>query len=376
MIYLDNAATTLIKPKSVYRAMVHAMQTCANPGRGGHKAAMNAANIVYACREAAAELFQVDDPTRIIFTQNATHALNIAIQNVMKKGGHAVVTGYEHNSVIRPLEHLRDQGVNYTIAHVSPFSPNAQIKALEHAIQKDTVCMICNHVSNVFGCIQDLDAINALCKKHKIKLILDLSQSAGLLPISAKDISEAAYLCMPGHKGLYGPQGTGILICCKGDEHYSIMQGGTGSDSRNFHQPQILPDALESGTLNVPGIAGLYEGLRFVIKEKPKVIHVWEQALKERFVQNVCNIHGLHVFYGKKNQSGVISIVCDHYAPEELGEQLSNRGFCLRAGLHCAPVAHQSAGTLPNGTLRISFSAFSRIEDVDSLCFAILKTIS
>lgn len=376
MIYLDNGATTLTKPKAVERAVLNAMQTCANPGRGGHRAAMNAARVVYECREAVAELFDLDDPTRVVFTQNATHALNIAIKNVLKDGGHAVVSGYEHNSVMRPLVALEEQGCRYTVAYAPLFSAKAQIAALERAINQDTVCIICNHVSNVFGCIQDITAVNALCRKHGLKLILDLSQSAGVLPISAKELSEAVYLCMPGHKALYGPQGTGVLICCKGDLHYSIMQGGTGSESLNLHQPEILPEALESGTLNVPGIAGLREGVRFVIKKTPLAIGAWESALKEMFVQKASNIRGLHVFHGGKSQSGVVSVTCDHHAPEELGERLSEKGFCLRAGLHCAPIAHRSAGTLPQGTLRISFSAFNRQQEVDALCFAILKTIS
>ncbi len=376
MIYLDNGATTLIKPKAVEQAVINAMQTCANPGRGGHRAAMKAAEVVYACRESVAELFDLDDPARVVFTQNATHALNIAIRNVLREGGHVVVSGYEHNSVMRPLVALKEKAVKFTIAYAPLFSAKAQIAALERSIQKDTVCIICNHVSNVFGCIQDIAAVNALCKKYNLKLILDLSQSAGILPISTKELSEAVYLCMPGHKGLYGPQGTGILICCKGDLHYSIMQGGTGSDSLNLHQPETLPEALESGTLNVPGIAGLHEGIRFILQKTPSAIGSWEHALKERFVQKARNIRGLHVFYGSKLQSGVISITCDQCTPEELGERLAAKGFCLRAGLHCAPVAHQSAGTLPQGTLRISLSAFNQKQEIDALCFAILKTIS
>lgn len=376
MIYFDNAATTLVKPPAVTKAVIHAMQTCANPGRGGHKAAMDAARIVYQCRERIAELFEVADPTRIVFTQNATHALNIAIQNMMRGGGHAVVSGYEHNSVIRPLTRLQECGCRYTIAYSPLYSPNEQIIAIENSIQSDTVCVILNHVSNVFGCIQNIDAVNRLCRKYRLKLILDLSQSAGILPVSSKQISEACYLCMPGHKGLYGPQGTGILICCKGDTHYSIMQGGTGSESLNFHQPEALPEALESGTLNVPGIAGLAEGVRFVMRQTTTVIASWEHELMVRFVEKTKNISGLQVFYGGNLQTGVVSIKSDRILPEDLGEKLASKGFCLRAGLHCAPVAHQSAETLPDGTLRASFSAFNRKSEVDALCYAILKTIS
>lgn len=376
MIYLDNGATTLVKPKTVERAMASALQNCANPGRGGHQAAMKAAQVVYRCREAAAELFQLDDPTRVVFTQNATHALNIAIKSTMQSGGHAVVSGYEHNSVIRPLSALEDRGVTYTVAYSPLFSAAAQIAAMEQAIRSDTVCIICNHVSNVFGCIQDLKSVNALCKKHKLSLILDLSQSAGMIPVSVRDLSEASYLCMPGHKGLYGPQGTGILICCKAENHYTLMEGGTGTESLSLHQPAELPEALESGTLNVPGIAGLREGIRFVQSKTPAAIGAWECELKRYFVRKAGNIAGLRVYHDDKEQSGVVSITSQRLSPEELGERLSQRGFALRAGLHCAPVAHQSAGTLPRGTLRISFSAFNRKPEIDMLCMAILKTIS
>lgn len=376
MIYLDNGATTLMKPKAVERAMISALQSCANPGRGGHRAAMKAAHVVYDCREAVAELFELDDPTRVVFTQNATHALNIAIKSIMQNGGHVVVSGYEHNSVIRPLSALKSRGVSYTVAYSPLFSADSQIAAMERAIQADTVCIICNHVSNVFGCVQNIKSVNALCKKYQLKLILDLSQSAGMVPISVRDLTEASYLCMPGHKGLYGPQGTGILICCKAKNHYSIMEGGTGTESLNFYQPIELPEALESGTLNVPGIAGLREGIRFVQNKTPTVIGSWERELKTHFVEKAGNVSGLHVYHDEKQQGGVISVTCKGVSPEELGERLAQKGFALRAGLHCAPVAHQSGGTLPQGTLRISFSAFNSKQEIDMLCAAILKTIS
>ena len=376
MIYLDNAATTLIKPKAVECAVLRAMQSCGNPGRSGHRAAMHAANIVFGCRETVAELFELEDPTQVVFTQNATHALNIAIQSLMRNGGHAVVSGYEHNSVIRPLSALEDRGVTYTIAHAPLFSPKAQIAAMERSIRPETVCIICNHVSNVFGCVQDICAVNALCKKYGLDLVLDLSQSAGIIPVSVKDLSEATYLCMPGHKGLYGPQGTGILICCKAGKHYSVIQGGTGSESKNLHQPEALPEGLESGTLNVPGIAGLREGIRFVMRKSCLAIGAWEKELKEYFLQKACNIPNIHVYYSHCSQCGVVSLTSKCCAPETLGARLAEKGIALRSGLHCAPIAHESAGTLPQGTLRISFSAFNTKAEIEKLCLWILKTNS
>lgn len=374
MIYLDNAATTLVKPKSVTRAMVHAMETCANPGRGGHRAAMQAAGVVYECRERAAAFFEISDSERVVFTQNATHALNIAIKSLLHDGGHAVISGYEHNSVVRPLTEMEPQGVTYTVANAPLFQPQETLRAMEAAIRPDTVCIICNHISNVFGFVQDLQGVNALCRKYNLMFIADLSQSAGMIPVSASKLDRAAYLCMPGHKGLYGPQGTGILICCKDNKHYSATQGGTGSESRNLHQPSALPEALESGTLNVPGIAGLSEGIRFVQKLTPEAIGLREQCLKEQLLLRLRDIPQLQCYAGGAAQSGVISLTSSKMPPEELGERLAERGFCMRAGLHCAPLAHQNGGTLSTGTLRVSFSAFNTKGDLCALAAA-LKTI-
>lgn len=374
MIYLDNAATTLVKPKSVTRAMLRTMGTCANPGRGGHRAAMEAARVVYACRESVAELFDLLEPERVVFTQNATHALNIAIKSLLHDGGHAIISGYEHNSVVRPLTELEPIGVSYTVADAPLFQPEETIRAMERAIRPDTVCIICNHVSNVFGFIQDLQAVNALCRKHGLWLIADLSQSAGVLPVSVTALDRAAYLCMPGHKGLYGPQGTGILICCKDNRHYSVTQGGTGSESLSLRQPEALPEALESGTLNVPGIAGLREGICFVRQQGLAAIAQRETCLKEQLILKIRDVPHLRCYAGGEAQSGVLSLVSSSMPPEELGDRLAARGFCMRAGLHCAPLAHRNGGTLPQGTLRVSFSAFNTKSDICALASA-LRTV-
>lgn len=223
MIYLDNAATTLQKSASVWRAMAQAVESCGNPGRSGHRAAMRAAGIVYDCRCAVAELFGLAQPERVVFTLNATHALNIAIKSCLKDGGHAVISGYEHNSVVRPLEGM--EGVTYTVARSPVFEPEAVCGAVAEAITAETRCVILNHVSNVFGFVQPVEQVDALCRERGIPLVIDASQSAGTLPIKASALPGTAFVCMPGHKGLYGPQGTGLLICCKDIPLYSVLGG-------------------------------------------------------------------------------------------------------------------------------------------------------
>ena len=366
MIYLDAAATTLQKPASVRQAMVRAMTECGNPGRSGHRAAMRAARVVYDCRETAARFFGLEDPERVVFTANATHALNIAIQSLLRRGGHAVITGYEHNSVIRPLEHLAEQGVTYTVARWPLFDRTAACVAVAEALRPDTRCVIVNHVSNVFGGIAPLEEIDALCVQKDIPLIVDASQSAGVLPLDMSRLRAAAFVCMPGHKGLYGPQGTGILLCCKDAELYSLTVGGTGSASQEKRQPDWLPDALESGTLNVPGIAGLAEGLRFVTAHRAE-IRGREEALCRQLAARLSSLPGITCWHHDRQQSGVLSFCSAKADPETVGSILAREGICVRCGLHCAPLAHESAGTLPRGTVRVSFSAFSTAADVRAL---------
>lgn len=359
MIYFDNGATTLQKPQGVGRAAEIAVATCANPGRGGHKPAQRAAQAVFGCRQLVARLLGVREPWRVVFTLNCTHALNIAIKSVLRRGGHAVISGYEHNSVVRPLEALADRGVCYTVARGPLFDPEASLRAIEAAITPETRCVVLSHVSNVFGFVLPLEQVDALCKARGIALIVDAAQSAGVLPLDVDTLEAAAFVCMPGHKGLYGPQGTGVLICCKDDDLYSLMEGGTGSNSLEPTQPRFLPDIFESGTLNVPGIAGLAEGVRFVLGKGEKNILAHEKRLTAQLAEGLAGIEGVKAFYHPRHQAGVLSFVCEGISPEEVAQGLGQRDICVRSGLHCAPLAHGSAGTLPEGTVRVSFSAFN-----------------
>ena len=358
MIYLDSGATTLQKPDQVAKAVQKAMECCANPGRGGHHPAREAERIVYGCREEAAELFGLDRPERVVFTQNATHSLNLAVKSILHEGGHAVITGYEHNSVVRPLEAMKEQGVCYTAVSSRLFDPADMARQMEQAIRPDTRCMIVCHMSNVFGSIAPLEELDRICLRHNLPMIVDASQSAGVLPLSAERYASAAFFCMPGHKGLYGPQGTGLLICCKDNKLYTLLEGGTGSQSLEEKQPDFLPDMMESGTLNVPGIAGLWEGLKFIRRQGQGELLRWEQELVGELVQRLEGERAIRLFSGGDRQGGVLSAVLS-MPSEEAAEKLASQGICVRAGLHCAPLAHRTAGTLPDGTVRLSVSAFN-----------------
>ena len=374
MIYLDSAATTMQKPLQVCRAVEAAMIGCGNPGRSGHRPAMQAARIVYDCRELLAGFFGMTEPERVVFTMNATHALNLAIRSQLHGGGHAVISGYEHNSVARPLEAM--ENVRYTAVHTPVFDREALYLGIVDAVEEDTRCVIVTHVSNVFGFVLPIEELDAFCSRRGIRLIIDASQSAGVLPIDVSRLKSTAFICMPGHKSLYGPQGTGVLLCCKDQPLYSLMQGGTGSDSRSLHQPEMLPDLLESGTLNVCGIAGLMEGVRHLRRVGLQTVAEKEAALAARLADNLRQIPGVRVWYDETAHCGPVSFETEGMPSEEVCRILGERGFCLRGGLHCAPLAHQSAGTLEEGTVRASFSMYNTMREVDLLSMEVRRILS
>ena len=368
MIYLDSAATTLQKPSSVARATAWAIQHLASPGRGGHRPAMAAAETAFACREAAAELFHVPEPERVVFTFNATHGLNIAIKTLAKPGSRVVISGYEHNAVTRPLHAVPD--LKLRVARSPLFDGEAALEAFEKELDQGADLAICTHVSNVFGFILPVEKIAELCRDRGIPLIIDASQSAGCLPLDFEKLG-AAFVAMPGHKGLYGPQGTGLLLC--GMDPEPLLQGGTGSESRLQSMPAFLPDRLEAGTHNVAGLAGLLEGLRFVRRRGVENIAAQESLLIRRMGEGLKEVPGARVFLAQNplEQSGVLSFQLENWDCEDLGDALGDRGFALRAGLHCAPLAHESAGTLERGTVRASVSAFNTRRDVEQVLHAV-----
>ena len=361
MIYLDSAATTLQKPESVAVASAWAINHLASPGRGGHWPAMAAAEKAFACREEAARLFPVGNSERVVFTSNATHGLNIAIKTLARSGSRVVVSGYEHNAVTRPLHAL---GVDLRVARSPLFEPEAALDAFRREIERGADLVVCTHVSNAFGFILPIEDIAALCRERGVPLIVDASQSAGCLPLDFEALG-AAFMAMPGHKGLYGPQGTGLLLC--GIDPAPLLEGGTGSESRRQTMPDFLPDRLEAGTHNIAGIAGLLEGLRFLERRGVEHIAAQEARLIRQIGEGARRIPGVEVFLSHDSaaQAGVMSFRISGRDCEEVGEDLGGRGFALRAGLHCAPLAHESAGTLDTGTVRASVSVFNTSREAE-----------
>ena len=368
MIYLDSAATTLQKPASVARACAWAVDHLASPGRGGHRPAMAAADLAFACREEAAQLFHVPQPEQVVFTFNATHGLNIAIRTLAKPGSRVVISGYEHNAVTRPLYALPDLEVR--VAESPLFDRSAALAAFRRELERGADLVVCTHVSNVFGFILPVEEIAGLCREKKVPLIVDASQAAGCLPLDFQALG-AAFVAMPGHKGLYGPQGTGLLLC--GMDPEPLMAGGTGSESRIQSMPDFLPDRLEAGTHNMAGIAGLLEGLRFVRRRGVENIAAQESLLMRSLGERLARIPGARVFRARDPmaQAGVLSFQMEGWDCEALGEALGERGFALRAGLHCAPLAHRSAGTLDTGTVRASLSVFNTRRETAQLLGAL-----
>lgn len=374
MIYLDSAATTFQKPPAVEAAMVEALRTMSSPGRGGYAAAMAAADAAFDCRVELAELYGLEDPERVVFTLNATHALNIAIKTLVPPGGRAVISGYEHNAVTRPLAAL---GAEVLTAEAPLFCPEASLDAFAGLVDGSVDAVICNHVSNVFGFIQPIEAVAAICRARGVPLIVDDSQAAGVLPLDLQELG-AAFAAMPGHKGLYGPQGTGVLLCGEGVTPRTLLEGGTGSLSIQQEMPEFLPDRLEAGTHNMPGIAGLLAGVRYVRRRGLEAICRRERQLAQMAAAELRGLPGVTV-YARPDlhaQTGVLSFTAEGREVEALGQALGERDIAVRTGLHCAPLAHRSAGTLASGTVRLSFSDFNTPEEVESLVSAVGEILS
>ena len=354
MIYLDNGATSYPKPKTVIRAVQQAMTRCANPGRGGHQASMEAARIAYRCRERAAGMFDCE-PEQVVFTTSATHGLNMAIRSLVKPGDRVVMSGFEHNAVVRPLYGI---GANVQIAGRRLFEPEDTLEQFERVLRKGVRAAVFTHVSNVFGYILPIEELAKLCKQYNTPFILDAAQSAGILPVDFKALG-ADFIAMPGHKGLLGPQGTGLLLC--GRQPEPLLMGGTGSMSQSRFMPDFLPDGAEAGTANVAGIAGLGAGITYINRTGTERILQREQMQMQRCVSGLRE-QGYRVFSGPA-QAGVVSFV-PKIDCQEFADQLWKKGIAVRAGLHCAPVAHESAGTLDTGTVRVSFGFMSSPRDV------------
>ena len=373
MIYLDSAATSLQKPAAVAYAAAEAIRTMASPGRGAYESAMLAADTVLDCRLALADLFCVRDPARVVLTSSATHGLNIAIRSLVRPGDRVVISGYEHNAVWRPLHAL---GAQIDVAASPLFRPEEAVEAFRQRLP-GAKAAVCTQVSNVFGCILPVERIAALCREEGVPLIIDASQGAGCLGLDFDGLG-CAFAAMPGHKGLLGPQGTGVLLCGEILPE-PVLMGGTGSMSAEADMPPFLPDRLEAGTHNVPGTAGLLAGVRWLARRTVPAVLDHERELLAAFSGRLegCGSIDLYLAPDPACQTGVLSAVFRDLDCETAAARLGERGVAVRAGLHCAPLAHRTAGTFHTGTVRFSFSPFNTLAQVleaADIALAVAKT--
>ena len=368
-IYLDNASTTFPKAPNVASAMADYLTNCGiNINRGSYSLAYDVEDRIYTTRQRLHTLFNGHDPSHVIFTQNVTMSLNMVIKGLLKAGDHVLVSSMEHNAVMRPLTQLLDKGITFdTIPCDSTGS--IQMNSIEPLIRPNTVAMIINHASNVCGTIQPLKSIGLICKAHNLQFIVDAAQTAGVIPIDVKAYHIDA-LCFTGHKGLLGPQGIGGIILTKemAQTLTPLIAGGTGSFSHLETMPTHMPDAFESGTLNLPGIIGLNEGLSYIESQGMENIHNHELALTQAFLEGLQSIDGINIV-GKQNiqdRTAVVSITIDGMDAASIAYELeSTYHIMTRVGLHCAPRAHQTLGTYPEGTVRFSFGYANTLKDVE-----------
>ena len=376
MIYFDNAATTLYKPPKVIAAVIEAMTTMGNCGRGAHLGSRLAARTVYEARRKVARFFSCHREDHVIFTSNATHSLNLAINGLLSPGDHVITTVAEHNSVLRPLYRLeKEQGLQ--VDHI-PADSNGilQLSKLEEFRRSNTKAVICTHMSNVTGNITDLQTIRAFTQKHGILLVVDASQSAGYLPIDMGEMG-IDILCVTGHKGLLGPQGTGCLLLGEGVRLRPLTVGGSGVQSYLQEQPPQLPEALEAGTLNAHGIAGLSAAIDYLEEVGLASIKEKEDALTRRFYEGIRNIEEIRIYGNPEGPHGpIVAVNLSNMDASTLADCLAeDYGIATRSGAHCAPLMHKALGTEAQGLLRFSFSHFNTPAEIDN-AIASLKELS
>ena len=377
-IYLDNASTSFPKAPTVASAMSdYITNRGININRGSYALAYDVEDIIYTTRQRLNTIFNGHDPSHIIFTQNVTMSLNMVIKGLLKSGDHVLVSTMEHNAVMRPLTQLLDNGITFDVIPCD-VTGSIEIDAIESLIRPNTVAIIINHASNVCGTIQPIQSIGALCKAHNLHFIVDAAQTAGVIPINVKACHIDA-LCFTGHKGLLGPQGIGGIILTKEIAQIltHLIAGGTGSFSHLETMPTHMPDAFEAGTLNLPGIIGLNEGLSYIESVGMKNIHNHELTLTKTFLEGLRSITGINII-GKQDiqdRTAVVSITIDGMDPASIAYELeSTYHIMTRVGLHCAPRAHQTLGTYPEGTVRFSFGYANTLEEVD-MALSALHTI-
>ena len=374
MIYLDYAATSGRKPEAVYEASDRVMrEVSGNPGRSGHKISLEAGAIVAEARLLCSRLFHAPASETIAFGVNTTEALNLGILGMVEKGDHVITSSLEHNSVARPLEHLKDEGVEVTKIRAD-LENGVDPDAVEAAIKDNTKLVVMTHISNVTGTVNDIAAIGDVCRRHGVTFLVDAAQSAGVRPIDVQAM-KIDMLAFPGHKCLYGPQGTGGLYISPEVDLKPLLTGGTGTQSELLHQPVSRPECYESGTLNVPGLAGLARGVDFILKTGVDAIEEKEYELTARLISGIRQYDNITIWGPQtaKNRAAVLSITIDGYEPQDISIYLDQIfDIAVRSGLHCAPYAHETLGTLDKGgTVRISPGYFTTEEEIDACIEAI-----
>ena len=366
MIYFDNAATTLRKPPCVAQAVAEAIGSLGNPGRGVHEGALSASRVIYDARAALAELFGAESPERIAFTANSTEALNMAIKGVLSPGDHVITTALEHNSVLRPLFEMEDRGVELTVLPADPMG-NICFGDLEKAIRSHTKAIVTTHGSNLTGNLLDIGRIGSLARERGLICIVDASQTAGVFDIDVGKM-QIDILCFTGHKGLLGPQGTGGLYVREGVAVRPLLSGGSGVQTYLRSHPPQMPTALEAGTLNSHGIAGLGAAVRYILETGPRAIREKEQALMRSFYRQVRQIPGITVYgdFSSFDRCPIVSLNVRDYDSGEVSDALfRDYGIATRPGAHCAPLMHQALGTVEQGAVRFSFSHYDTEEEID-----------
>jgi len=369
MIYFDNAATSYPKPKEVLEAIIDFTENIgASPGRSGHRLSIEAGRILYQCRENLAELFNVSDPLRIIFTLNITEAINLVLRGLLHRGDHVLTSSMEHNAVMRPLRELEKNGVQVQVISCSA-DGTLDPEDINKAIKENTALIVLNHASNVTGTLLPIRSVGEIARKSNILFLVDAAQTAGACPIDIVK-NNIDLLAFTGHKGLFGPTGTGGLVI---GERVNIQRiiplktGGTGSRSESEIHPDFLPDRYESGTPNIAGIAGLNAGIRYILKRGIKQIYQQELSLTDKLISGLKEIPGI-IVYGKnsiENRVAVVSFNIQHQSPSDIGLKLDeDHDLMCRVGLHCSPASHKTIGTFPTGTVRFSMSIFNTNEDI------------
>lgn len=380
MIYFDNGATSFPKPDKVYERTMEAMKDYgANPGRSGHKLALKTSREIFKTRNSIARLFNIKNPMNLIFTFNCTESLNLGIKGLLREGDHVITTSMEHNSVLRPIKKLEDIGVESTIVRANP-DGSIDPMDIARSIKSNSKLIVMTHVSNLTGTIMPIEEVGRIAKENGLIFMVDGAQSAGVYDIDVEKM-QIDLLAFPGHKGLLGPQGTGGLYIGEGLDLEGVFQGGTGSDSESLEQPKMRPDRYESGTLNGPGIIGLGAGIDYILNRGIEEIRRHEEELTRYFIEECKKIEGIKL-YGPldvEKQAAVVALNIRDIDSSEISYILDEKyNIAVRGGLHCAPLAHKTIGSLDQGAVRFSFGIFNSLAEVEEAVKAlkeIMKSI-